>query len=124
MPKKAPTVAGVLRKAYRLISNEKRWTKGAYHIIRDGHDCYCSMGALNVSVNGDDQSGSACGFIYPDRISVAHAALGHLQKAMWDVTGLTHRSVVVINDAPNTTHAQVKKAFRLAYTAAGGVGHP
>lgn len=43
----------IMDKAQNLIRDPARWTQGEFHEIRDGVDCYCSLGAIEVFTQTD-----------------------------------------------------------------------
>lgn len=103
MAKSRVTAKTILRKAYRLLTKQSNWVKGSYNTVRNGVPCFCAKGAI---------SQVATGSAYNDN-DLSRVATDYLSETVG-------RNVEDWNDAPETTHRVVLKAFRKAYALAGG----
>lgn len=96
-----------LSSARSLIADPKTWVKGHYRVWLDGHNCYCSLGALNRAASSTAYA-EGHGEAYRTAYRALEAAMGKIgpKRAKDGITGF--------NDAPSTKHGEVIKAFDLA----------
>lgn len=109
-----PTTKSVIRKAYRLLTDPARWTRGAFARNEYGYatlwenpkaTCFCTEGAIRrVSENRTHWD-------------ARHKALEFVRLAVgrdWQ------NDIPTFNDDDATTHKDVLKTLRKAYKLAGG----
>ncbi len=102
------SLADDLRKAKALIDTPEKWVKGAY---RNASGCLCAVGAVMVATGTDPDGVQAGDKIAPCEWLLVAELPDHLR---------THgpAGIVVFNDAPSTTHADIMVLFNRAIAAA------
>jgi hypothetical protein len=90
----ARQVLQVLVGARKRIEDPSRWTKGRFRQVKDGHACYCALGAVRAS--------RAPHYLKAE-------AMGRLEKVLSHRVG--HWNIVNFNDREATTHEQVLEVF-------------
>lgn len=90
----------ILRGARELLSDPKKWTKGKLAKNELGLEvntqdeaavCYCAMGAIDKLAGND--------------------VVRHSAALSWLIAALPSGNVVLFNDAPETTHADILDLF-------------
>ncbi len=108
-----PTAKTVIRKAYRLLTDPARWTRGSYALDKLGRDvgwdnkhavCFCMEGAVRRMSDEADWG------VRVQALEAVSKAVG----ADWNY------EVPSFNDHHSTTHKAVLKKLREAYRLAGG----
>lgn len=91
-----------LKKARKLI--EKGWARGTTHIVSNGVDHYCSIGALQQVIGGAHD-------IYPEDSIMYEKCFGYLAQEVG-------HSIVYFNDRPTTTKSMVLEMYDKAIAKA------
>ena len=102
----------ILRRARILITDPKRWIKGAFTRKRKGLQCYCGLGALAIAAGRKIQNSNTLADDSTPEYTEAHRLLA--------LSADSNEWYPSFNDAKSTTHEMVLDAFDRAIAMAKG----